>query len=159
MLGVLGASAVEPVQAGPDADGDGVVTPEGFQGSRLTGACANDPDGDGALSLEEFRPMLPARVPRMMQGRAFGRIDAEGDGYVVPRELEASPARVFEATDADGDGRLTRAEGGSGAAARTVTGAGASAFRHGERASDEDPPDVRSQFPLQGVMTFISLRA
>ena len=91
----------------PDADGDGVVTFEEFQDYRVARAFANDKNGDGALTLEEFRPALPARLPRMMHGRAFGRIDADGDGYVVPAELEAAPARAFEKADKNSDGELS----------------------------------------------------
>lgn len=105
-FGALGASAEEAVPTGPDADGDGVATFDEFQDFRVARAFSNDADGDGALTLDEFRPSLPSRVPRMMQGRAFGRIDADGDGYVVPEELRAAPARAFEQADADGDGRL-----------------------------------------------------
>lgn len=105
LLGTSTYAAAEPM--GPDGDGDGVVTFEEFQAFRLARAFANDADGDGALTLEEFRPMLPQRVPRMMHGRAFGRIDADADGLIVPEELDAAPARAFEQADADGNGRLS----------------------------------------------------
>ena len=110
LFGGLGVSAEGSGPLGPDADGDGVVTLAEFQDFRIARAFANDADGDGGLSLEEFRPMLPARVPRMMHGRAFGRIDSDGDGVLVRDELAATPARAFEAADADGDGQLTREE-------------------------------------------------
>ena len=73
---------------------------------RVTRETRSDPARIGALSGHSTgEPRLV-----LMQGRVFGRIDADGDGYVFPVEPAASPARAFEAADADGDGRLTRAE-------------------------------------------------
>lgn len=110
LFGALAAAAEEAAPAGPDADSDGVVTFEEFQAFRVARALVNDADGDGVLTLEEFRPTLPERLPRMTHGRAFERIDTDGDDLIVPAELEAAPARAFEEADADGDGQLTAEE-------------------------------------------------
>lgn len=59
-----------------------------------------DADGSGSLDAQEF---------------AFGEehwklADADGDGKVTRRELEAHAAAVFAGGDGDGDGKLSREE-------------------------------------------------
>ena len=108
--GASGAFAEEAAPGLLDLDADGTVTFEEFRQFRRERALGNDADGDGVLSLDEFRGMLPSRVPRMMHGRAFGRVDANDDGFVDMDELDAMPARAFDRADADGDGQLTGEE-------------------------------------------------
>jgi len=48
----------------------------------------HDADGDGALSLEEFRAMpRVARLPEEQQARLFRRLDADGDGKLDRTEI------------------------------------------------------------------------
>ena len=74
---------------------------------------AGDTDGDDRLTREEF--------PERMRQR-FERMDANGDGYVEPSEIEAMMRRGFMRggprggpgpwmrRDTDGDGRLSQEE-------------------------------------------------
>ena len=99
-----GADATPP---GPDADQDGFVSLDEFKRFRWLRALGNDADGDGRLDRSEFGEMLPSRVPRLMRGRIFSRVDADGDDRVDEQELASMPARAFDEADADGDARLS----------------------------------------------------
>ena len=102
-----GADATPPTPSAPDADQDGFVSLEEFKRFRWLRALGNDADGDGALDRSEFGEMLPSRVPRLLRGRIFSRVDADGDDRVDEQEMASMPARAFDDADADGDARLS----------------------------------------------------
>lgn len=93
-----------------DLNGDGAVSREELKQFRIAAAFANDKDGNGVLSRNEFRSILPARLPAAMHGRAFARVDTSSDGAIQPEEIHAMPIRAFDESDADGDGRLAGEE-------------------------------------------------
>ena len=77
-----------------------------------------DADGDGSLSLDEFRasqatsvfePQQLAAQSRIAVGGAFAGFDHNDDG-VITRDEWPSPEREMAAMDQDGDGRVTLAE-------------------------------------------------
>jgi hypothetical protein len=61
-----------------------------------------DIDGDGAISLDEFRAF---------GSNAFIELDPDADNALDPADLEGlADAAAFAAMDADGDGRVSRME-------------------------------------------------
>mgnify|MGYP001321877762 CR=1 FL=1 len=60
-----------------------------------------DTNGDGALSLEEFRGA---------QADRFAAADADGDGRLTAAELRARGGSRLAAIDADGDGAVSKSE-------------------------------------------------
>ncbi len=80
-----------------------------------------DVDDDGVLSGREFvkAGLLLAKVRVKEAVKKVKRPDADGDGYLTLRELnafmngkmdEATLKRIFEAADGDNDGKLSRRE-------------------------------------------------
>ena len=67
-----------------------------------------DVDDDGQLSTEEYEDM-PAVVDAERRRGMFARLDANGDGWLVPEEFPSVVNRL-EVLDADGDGLVTRDE-------------------------------------------------
>ena len=135
-------AAVEPGRRdrrGRDGDrgrrrGDGPRHGLGLDGAVGDAAFdAADADGDGKLTREELREMRRVARDTMrerMRERMFARIDANGDGALDAGEFPPDMQRL-RALDADGDGRLTRAEMREG---RKHRGEGR---RHGKRAEVE----------------------
>jgi hypothetical protein len=67
-----------------------------------------DTDGDGRVSLEEFKAFGAQRRPGQ---RRFKALDADGDGAISAKEAAETPmGRVFERADANNDGVVTREE-------------------------------------------------
>ncbi len=61
-----------------------------------------DINGDGAISRDEYRVFV---------SNAFIELDADGDNYLDPADLDGIAAEgVFAKLDADGDGRVSRME-------------------------------------------------
>jgi Ca2+-binding EF-hand superfamily protein len=96
---------------GADADHDGVVTRAEFLAARAARFDKMDRNHDGVVSRDD----LPRRLRR--RAKAAGRFDAliaeldrNGDGQVTRAELAAAPPRLFDAADADHDGRVDKAE-------------------------------------------------
>ena len=89
-----------------DGDGNGEVTSaeaEGAVDSRFTGA---DVDGDGALSLEEFQPLLVELMrPRIVDGFQF--LDEDGDAKITREEVDRPLGRLISHLDRDHDGTVT----------------------------------------------------
>ena len=50
---------------------------------------------------------FPGPGPRGSPGAMFDRVDADGDGQVTVKEVEAFRAELFRQMDADGDGEMT----------------------------------------------------
>ncbi len=104
-----------------DLNGDDVVTRaelETLQGEQFD---FRDRNGDGYLSEADASPAMqrlfalrqadgaPPRSRRGM-GARLERVDADGDGRISRAEFTGREPRVFERADADGDGRVTPAE-------------------------------------------------
>lgn len=75
---------------------------------------AGDMDSDGALSFEEFVERY-----NVIRDRSFDALDADADGLIAGEEIAGNPldgpnggqvAAGLRSIDADGDGRVTRAE-------------------------------------------------
>jgi Ca2+-binding EF-hand superfamily protein len=66
-----------------------------------------DANHDGAVTAEE---MAATPEGRMRRGRGLGRADADGDGKLTKAEFQAALMRRFDMADADHDGQLTKAE-------------------------------------------------
>jgi hypothetical protein len=120
-----------------DQDGDGRVTPDEAHARRADIFDMFDSDGDGRLSEDELRGidehkalqreagMGPGRNrPQGMSGgkgagdftrsafAGMARFDADGDGRVDRAEFVAGTDSWFRQRDRDGDGALTRGDFG-----------------------------------------------
>ena len=100
-----------------DANKDGLITFDelkafheahrGAHGKHHGGLKALDKDRDGRISRDEA-----AAAPRL--AARFDQLDANHDGFVTPDELKAAHQAMRQAhwarLDADGDGKISRAE-------------------------------------------------
>ena len=98
--------------------GDGrTMTLADYQARYRERVMRDDADQDGRVSLAEW---TAARAARRSDGNGQGRgggggdpgrqfqmIDANGDGYLTPAEIDEASARRFARLDADHDGLLT----------------------------------------------------
>lgn len=92
-----------------DADGDGAVTQEevdAFISSTLQNGDAN---GNGTVSLDEFKAIWVVLMERMIVDR-FQSMDEDGDGEISRAEVDEKFGAIVERMDRDGDGRLTRTD-------------------------------------------------
>lgn len=71
---------------------------------------AADTDGDGRVSSAEFSAARSGGKGQGDPARAFGRMDANHDGFVDKAEIETVLTRRFQRADRDGDGILSAAE-------------------------------------------------
>lgn len=95
-----------------DADGDGALSVSEFGGS-ATAFAQLDRDGDGALRAGELDAGLArAQFQRRAQALADAAMrlhDSDNDGALTAAEF-GRDAELFEAVDANGDGRIDRDE-------------------------------------------------
>lgn len=86
-----------------DTDDSGGITMDEIAAEHGRLVVAADVDGDGALSVDEFR-----RRGHLFQSLAtttlFDLIDADGNGLLTPAELNAPSERWFGRYDANDDG-------------------------------------------------------
>jgi hypothetical protein len=89
-----------------DSDGDRQVTlteAEGVVDGRCAGA---DLDGDGALGLEEFQPILVELMrPRIVDSFQF--LDEDGDAKLTREEIDRPLGRMLAHLDRDDDGSIS----------------------------------------------------
>lgn len=110
--GVAGAAALDSGQlfAAADKNGDGVVSKQEFLDERAKRFDTLDSNRDGWLSQEELAAGLPNGRARRFLPLMFGQFDADGDGRVTRAEFAKAPTPVFDRADANGDGVLSQAE-------------------------------------------------
>lgn len=102
-----------------DIDRDGTIARQEFTSIRDTLFAPIDRNHDGVLSRDEFvlrgddpGPTYSAREEQLRAFRAhqFAALDADGDGRVTRAEYDAFGVAQFDGLDDDGDGRLDQAE-------------------------------------------------
>ncbi len=83
-----------------------------------------DQDGDGKISKDEFKALIPQNGKGPSVDDVFGAVDTNADGYIDAAETETAlksaqkppppgkpdPAAMFQEADTDGDGLLSKAE-------------------------------------------------
>lgn len=85
-----------------DADGDGMITLDEFRAAGDAAFARLDADGDGRISADEFAAAREARAGKW-QGR-------HAEGREAGHRRQHMAQRGFARMDADGDGYVTRAE-------------------------------------------------
>lgn len=99
-----------------DADQDGVITKEEILEIKTRDFASADTDGNGEISLEEFKAQFLERSRDRMV-RAFQFLDRDGDGSVTQAEADKVANRIFSRLDKDGNGAVERVRGPRGAEA------------------------------------------
>ena len=98
-----------------DANGDGKITLAEMQASRVDRMMKMDTDHDGKVSLAEFAAGMKARMAERGgdagagpdPSAMFQRTDLDGDGFITKAEIEQSTAKRFARMDADNKGYVT----------------------------------------------------
>jgi len=88
-----------------DVNKDGKLTPDELTGEYRRMIAASDVDGDGAISVDEFR----RRGHMIMSVGAismFDMLDANGDGKISLEEIQAPSQRWFKRYDTNKDGSI-----------------------------------------------------
>ena len=114
-----------PDKATLDTDADGTVSKEEIKASRSTHFKAADADGDGALSLAEFRAWVSQRVEDRSKA-----LDTDGNGSISAEELVGGKtgrkatilSNLLKQGDLDGSGALSQDEFRALAAANSKAG-------------------------------------
>ncbi|WP_305984166.1 EF-hand domain-containing protein [Roseibium sp. MMSF_3544] len=96
-----------------DANADGVITEAEISDVRAQEFAAADTDGNGEISLEEFKAQFMERSNDRMV-RAFQFMDSNGDGTVTQDEADQIANRMFNRLDRDGNGTVERVRGQRG---------------------------------------------
>ena len=99
-----------------DLNGDGAVSTVEAEAVRNVAFLRMDVDVDGVVTRDEMEAQFRARMQRRIEHRVakgFARWDANGDGRIERAEFDDSSAAGFAKLDADGDGRVALDELGS----------------------------------------------
>ena len=96
---------------GADANNDGQITRAEFSAARLTRFDKMDRNNDGAVSRADLpRMKRVAKKVEPLIDMLIKQSDANRDGKVTRAELAGGPAPIFDRADANGDGALDKAE-------------------------------------------------
>lgn len=96
-----------------DVNADGVITEAEIEEVRTQNFTSADADGNGEVSLEEFKAAFLERSGDRMV-RAFQFLDRDGDGTVTQEEIDQVANRMFNRLDRDGNGTVERVRGPRG---------------------------------------------
>ncbi|WP_428650099.1 EF-hand domain-containing protein [Roseibium sp.] len=129
-----------------DVNEDGVITEAEMDEVRTTHFSETDKDGNGEISLEEFKAEFLTRSNDRMV-RAFQFLDRDGDGTVTAEEADFAANRMFNRLDRDGNGTVERVRGPRG-----MMGQGSDdergprgMMRHGDDDDDRGPRGMMRQ--------------
>jgi len=115
-------ASANPLLEGYDADGSGYVTPNEWPEAAPLKFNAIDTNGDGRVMAAELRNALARRqdidaeppnvtIVETEAGARLGRIDADNDGYITPREWSESGVQMnFGEVDTNRNGIVERSE-------------------------------------------------
>ena len=96
-----------------DTNKDGKLSAEELAALRTGHMAAADTDKDGTLTRDEMVAFRQQQAGERA-GKAFDRMDADGDGRLSLAEMDSrkgpSPERMIKRADTDGDGVLSKAE-------------------------------------------------
>ena len=90
-----------------DADGDGVLSQEEYDGATSQAFKNFDKNGDGQITPDE----MPA-TPRAQ--KTFQAMDKNGDGVVTQQEFQIHSAEWYQQHDLNKDGSLSKSEATGG---------------------------------------------
>ncbi len=124
-----------------DANKDGKLSQEEINSNREAWLKEFDADGNGQLSLDEFKQLfLKARAARIV--REFQQFDTDGSSGVTLEEYQSPLADLVETHDSNGDGVLGREDmRGHGMRGGMGMRGGAGMMDEDENtSSDETPP-------------------
>jgi len=93
-----------------DVNEDGVITEAEIEEVRSLNFASADTDGNGEISLEEFKAAFMERSNDRMV-RTFQFLDSDGDGTVTREEADQVANRMFNRLDRDGNGTVERVRG------------------------------------------------
>jgi hypothetical protein len=86
-----------------DADGDGVLSQDEYDGATSQAFKKFDKNGDGVITPDE--------MPNTPQGRkTFQAMDKNGDGVVTQQEFQIHSAEWYQQHDLNQDGSLSKSE-------------------------------------------------
>lgn len=105
-MGAMGAERFEQA----DADKNGDVSAEEFAAafnSRIGGTDANN---DGVYSEDEIVAEIERQRAKRMAQRIIERFDADGDGKLTKAEIESQQKKLFALLDRNDDGKIVRDE-------------------------------------------------
>lgn len=92
-----------------DTDKDGNITKEEIAAGVAAKTKAFDKDGDGVLSLEEYKALWTDGMNEMIV-RSFQRFDSDGDAKVTVEEYSMPVDHLVARLDQNGDGTIDKAE-------------------------------------------------
>ncbi|KQT54230.1 hypothetical protein ASG43_00960 [Aureimonas sp. Leaf454] len=93
-----------------DANQDGAIGKDEFQGQRVERLRKADANGDGTLSKTELEAMVLQQIAERRAARLERRLDINGDGRVTLAEIESMRDKRFALYDRNDDGRLDSRE-------------------------------------------------
>ena len=90
-----------------DTDKDGKLTQEELDAFVTAKVDGGDADGDGTITLEEFRTIYLDLMSRQIVDR-FQALDEDGDGRITSEEVNEKFGGAVARMDRNGDGALSR---------------------------------------------------